>query len=406
MGERAERREVVVVGGGPAGSATAAFLAQRGHDVLLLDKARFPRRKACSEYASPALIEVLDRLGARPAYEAEGPVRLRGTDIVTPRGRRVRIAYPDDGAGRRALTMSRTRLDPLLLDHARACGVEVREGVRVSGLIREGGAVRGVAESAPDGFETRIGARLLVGADGLHSVVGRELGVRAEMVWPRRLGLVAHFAGVEGLPEEYGEMHVAPWGYCGIAALPGGLTSVGMALDMRRYRGAARSRDGMYHEALGMFSGLGPRLRSARRVSLVGGVGPIARRAARTQGDGWALAGDAAGFTDPFTGEGIYRAVRSAELLAGVASPALRRGDVSAAALAPYAAARREAFRHKSLVVLAVQAFASYPALLEYAATRGLSRPDILATLSAVLGDCADARHALRPRFLLDALRP
>ncbi|MDP9381957.1 MAG: FAD-dependent oxidoreductase [Chloroflexota bacterium] len=402
-----EQREVVVVGGGPAGASTAALLARNGHDVLLLDKARFPRQKACSEYASPALIDALDRLGVRPAYEAEGPVRLRGMNVLSPEGREVRIEYPQTGgSARHALTMSRERLDPLLLRHARGCGVEVREGGRVRSLLCDGDAVRGVEVSGPDGAGMPIRSRLVVGADGLHSVVAREVGARSEMLWPRRLGLVGHYESVEGTAEGYGEMHVQQWGYCGVAALPNGLTSIGMALDMRRYRGRVRGPEAMFEEALGMFPSIRARLRDARRISPVSGIGPIARRVRRTEGDGWALAGDAAGFTDPFTGEGIYRAVRSGELLAGVASSALRNGGASARGLAPYGQARREAFRHKALVVLLVQAFVSYPVMLEFAAERGLRRPEVRSLLSAVLGDYQDARRVLRPGFLLDVLRP
>lgn len=400
-----EKREVVVLGGGPAGSSTAAFLAARGHDVLLLDKARFPRDKPCSEYSSPCCLDVLDALGARPAYEAEGPSRLLGMDIYSPRGRVFRVEYLDGGDRRYALAMSRARLDPLLLRHARSCGAEVREGVRARGLLLEGDAARGVVTAGPDGEDSPIQARLVVGADGLHSVVARDLGVRSEVWWPRRLGLVGHFEGVEGL-SSHGEMHVRNRGYCGIAPLSGGLTSIGMALDMRRYRGTARSRDGMFAEALHMFPDIARRLANARVVKPVSGVGPIARRVSRTQGDGWALVGDAAGYLDPFTGEGIYRALKGGELLSQVASKALKTGDPSAPGLAPYAEARRREFRHKSLVVLAVQACVSYPALLEYIAPRMLDRPEVRAIFSSVLGDYADARLALHHRFLFDLLKP
>ena len=400
-----EQREVVVVGGGPAGATTAAFLAARGHDVLLLDKARFPREKACSEYTSPAALDVIDSLGARARYEAEAPVRLLGMDIYSPRGDAFRVEYLEAGERRHALTMARDRLDPLLLENAREEGVEVREGVRVRELLMEGGTARGVLLSGPDGGEMEVRSRLVVGADGLHSVVVRDTGVRARMPWPRRLGLAAHYEGVEGL-QEHGEMHVHPWGYVGVSRLPGGLASVGVALDMRRYRGLPRLPDAMHREALRLFPRLLPRLRDARQVGRVRGVGPIARRVSRTEGDGWALVGDAAGFTDPFTGEGIYRALKGGELLAETASRALRNGGATREGLAPYARARRERFRHKSLVVLSVQAFVSYPALLEYITPRVRDRAEVRYLLASVLGDCEDPRRALHPGFLYQALRP
>lgn len=400
-----ESREVVVIGGGPAGSTTASLLAARGHDVLLLDKARFPRDKACSEYASPCSLDVFDALGVRPQYEVAGPVRLLGMDIHSPGGRSFRVEYPAAGGPRYALAMPRWQLDPLLLNHARSLGVEVREGLRTRGLMLEGAAARGVVVQSHDGGEVRIGARLVVGADGLHSVAGRDLGVRREVRWPRRLGLVGHYSGVEGL-QEHGEMHVARRGYCGIAPLSGGLASVGMALDLRRYRGRERSRDAMFREALEMFPGIRSKLRNARLVKPVSGVGPIARRVSRTEGEGWALVGDAAGYLDPFTGEGIYRALKGGELLAGVASAALKNGGPSARSLAPYGIARQEQFRYKSLVVLAVQAFVSYPALLEYATPRMLDRPAVRALFSSVLGDYADPRRVLHPRFVFELLRP
>jgi len=117
--------EVIVAGGGPAGSATAALLARAGHDVLLLDRARFPRPKACAEYLSPATADVLARLGALAAVEAHRPVRPLGMYLVYQEAPRALVRYPDPAVPRRALCLPRDILDATLLDHARAAGVRV-----------------------------------------------------------------------------------------------------------------------------------------------------------------------------------------------------------------------------------------------------------------------------------------
>src|SRR5918996_6070843 len=101
--------EGVVVGGGPAGSATAALLAQQGHDVLLLDRARFPRPKPCAEYLSPATADVLDRLGALPAVEALRPARPYGMRLIQDGGASAVVHYPDAAGPRRAICVSREK---------------------------------------------------------------------------------------------------------------------------------------------------------------------------------------------------------------------------------------------------------------------------------------------------------
>ncbi len=389
---------MVVVGGGPAGSVTAAVLAASGHDVLLLDRARFPRDKTCTEFTSPELVRVLDTLGVRAGYEANPHARLSAMEIFAPSGASFRIEYEDAPA----LAMRRRLLDALLLDRARELGAEVREGVRVRGLLMGGRRVEGVVAAGADGTERPILARLVVGADGLHSVVARELGVHRAPLWPRRLGLVAHFEGSEEL-EGHGEMHVRGHGYCGIAPVHEGMTSVGIALDLTRCRPRG-SREELFARALRSFPGARRHLERARMVGGVSGVGPMARSASRVAGDGWALVGDAAGFFDPFTGEGIYRACRGALLLGEIASSALRRGGV--VQMERYPRARRAELGHKSLVVALVQLCVSYPRLLEYLAPRLRERGSARSTLSRVVGDRADARRALVPGFVLEAAGP
>jgi flavin-dependent dehydrogenase len=181
-----ERRDVVVVGGGPAGSAVACLLAQRGHDVLLLDAARFPRDKVCGEGVSPEAWRLLDAMGAADRVRSLSPHPLRGMQLVSPDGTAFRGEYR--GRDRLGFAVRRLSLDEALLDVARAAGVEVREGVRVSGLLREGDAVAGVLAQA-GGEERTTRARVTVGADGRRSVVARRLGLLREHPTMRRFAV-------------------------------------------------------------------------------------------------------------------------------------------------------------------------------------------------------------------------
>jgi menaquinone-9 beta-reductase len=390
-------RGVVVVGGGPAGTATAILLRQRGHDVLLLDEARFPRDKVCGEGVSPEAWRVLDLLDARAAVRALGPHPLRGMSLVSPRGIAFHGTYrrADDDVG---FAVRRDRLDATLLACARTAGVEVREGVKVSAVLRANEQVTGVAAGGE-----RIDARLVVAADGRRSVVARGLGLLTEHRSLRKFAVRGHWTGVEGLRES-GEMHVGLGGYCGIAPLGPRSANVAFVLDRRAMTAAGGDLEAFYRATIAArWPALHERLTRATLVAPPRAIGPLALVARRAWAPGALLVGDAAGFYDPFTGEGVTLALRSAELAAQTADAALASGRT--ADLEAYERARRDATRDKFRLNRLLQHVVAWPGLADSVARRLARRPDLADQLVGIAGDFVPARSALGPGFLWRLVR-
>jgi geranylgeranyl reductase family protein len=401
-----DRVQVIVVGGGPAGSATAFFLARAGVDVTLLDRARFPRDKPCSEYMSPQASRILDDMGLLTRIEEAGAAALGGMRVRAPNGTTFQGRYADVTGHRgyrdRGLALRRTILDEILLSCARDAGVTVREGAHVTALMREmSGRVTGVEIREADGSSRALSAAIVVGADGLRSIVSRRLGLAATRRGQRRLALVTHFANVDGMSDN-GEMHVERDGYLGLADVGNGLTNVAVVVPMSHAGKAAGDPSGFMDDWIHRRAHIVPRFKRAVRVSRVLATGPFASAARNAYAPGAALVGDAADFFDPFTGEGIYAALRGGELLAPRIVEALRsRASRDAdAALADYDRARVAEFSGKWKVEQIIGAAVTFPALMNVAARSLAARPAMAHTIVGVTGDFVPAREVLRPSFL------
>jgi geranylgeranyl reductase family protein len=396
--------QAIVVGGGPAGSTTARLLAEAGCRVLLLDKAAFPRHKACSDYLNPAAVRALRDLGMMEALWTANPHRMQAMRVHAPGNRMFQATFREVEPGHVALGISRHRLDHLLLQRAATAGVEIRERAHVRDLVLDQGRVVGVDVSS-GGVRETIRAPVVIGADGHHSVVSRRLGLDVPVRWPRRTGLAAHYRDLSRLGD-WGELHVAAGGYAGLALLEDGLATVTLVTNVDAVARRAGSVDAYYDEKLADIPIVREIVSGAERVGPIRGVGPLARQVRRRTGDGFLLVGDAAGFLDPFTGEGIYKALHGARLAAPVIVSALERGDASARALAPYARAYRQAFFANTQVLRIVQAFVHSPPLMSYAIDRLEQRDELGRLLTGVVSDLRPAHQALSPLFLARLLRP
>ncbi len=395
------RYDVVVVGAGPAGSATAILLAERGWSVLLLDKASFPRPKICGEYLSPESARILDRLGVLKEVDASAQP-IAGMRIVAPDGTRLEGRYPTGapwgGYRGHGLAIPRARLDHILYERARQLPLDARERHRVTGLRMEAGRVAGVRLDDPASAARDVGSRLVVGADGRASVVAHALGlVRPHRL--RRMALIRHVRGLEGLGD-LGEIFVDPPDYAILNPVAPGLANLGLVVPHAHARAFSGRLEAFFAARLRQLRHLIPRLGGMEAAGPLMAMGPLAYRVAEPAVDGVALVGDASGFYDPFTGEGLYTALRSAELLAEVAHAALCAGDCSCVALAPYARARREAFRGKARLTRALQTVIGHRRLADRAARLLACRPALLAAVMGVLGDFVPAGALLRPSLL------
>jgi len=216
-----------------------------------------------------------------------------------------------------------------------------------------------------------------------------------------RFAVRAHFEGVQGLGER-GEMHVIPGAYCGIAPLSPTTANVAVVMDPAELRGAKGDLGGFLLRALGRWPEVAARLSGARLLAPPRAIGPLAIEARAVSAPGAVLVGDSAGFYDPFTGEGITLALRSAELMAPVADAALRSGRLHD--LSRYDRERDLATRDKFLLNRLIQRLIGWPALADAVARRLARRGDLADRLVGIAGDFVPAKSALDARFLWELM--
>lgn len=388
--------EVLIVGAGPAGAALGLELARGGCDVLILERARFPRDKPCGDCVNPGAVRELHRLGLADRLAAlllPGP--LRGWRVEAPDGTvfQAEFGTAEDGRPLQGWAVRRSDFDAALLEEAERAGVRVRFGVRVFDVMREGGRAAGVASREGTSVrETR--AAIVVGADGMRSVVQRRLGLGARPPRLRKIALVGHLADGNG-SGAFGELRVRGGRTCGYAALGRGANVTVVIPEREAARIAGRPRE-FLTGALSEFPQVRERVLRCGLESSVMVTGPFDLPVRRPWAAGAVLVGDAAGYYDPFTGQGIHQALRSAGLAADAIRTVLRDPAGELKAFNRYGRRLRRELAPKRALQRVIEAVISRPFIMSRL-LGGLGRQE--AAAARFLRATGDLRH---PGTLLD----
>jgi flavin-dependent dehydrogenase len=327
--------DVVIVGARCAGSATAMLLARQGHRVLLVDRATFPSDTLSTHIVWHAGVERLQRWGIADAIAASGcpPVR----DVVFDPGPAVLRGRPRPAGGAdHALCVRRTVLDTLLVDAAATAGAELALGTAVTGVIRDDGRVTGVRIG-----DTDVRARLVIGADGMHSRIAREVQAPTYHEVPSLTCLYYTYFG--DIDVDHLQLTDRPGRSSGFAPTNDGLMLVVTIAPARDAQSFRADPEACFYAALDLAPEVASIVRSGHRVDRFHGTADLPNFFRQAVGDGWALVGDAGCHKDPFTAQGISDAFRDAELLATAVDAGLRDPAAMASALGSYHKLRDEA---------------------------------------------------------------
>jgi menaquinone-9 beta-reductase len=403
----ADEADVIVVGAGPAGATTAFYLAQSGLDVLLLEKARFPREKVCGDGLTPRAVKTLVGMGISVS-EQDGWVRNTGLRVIGA-GKRLELpwpelaSYPDYG-----LVRTRHDLDETLARRAQQAGARLLEGVTVTGPIlgERTGRIEGVtARVAGADDERTYAARIVVAADGNSSRLSVAMGLRKRDDRPLGVAVRTYYQTPRHA-DEYLESWLDLWdgdrllpGYGWIFGMGDGTSNVGLGL-LNTSVGFGNTD---YHALLrtwlkGMPAEWGF-TEENRTQPIRGAALPMGFNRTPHYHQGLLLVGDAGGMVNPFNGEGIAYAMESGEILARTITQALaraRRAETERV-LAGYPHALNQAYGGYYTLGRTFVKLIGKPALMHFATRHGMSRPalmrfalKLLANLTDPHGDATD----------------
>ena len=326
--------DVVVVGGGPAGTTFGQYMRRSGHDVLVVERDRHPRF-CVGESLLPATMPIWRDLGLTERFEKAGFVRKYGAYFCFEDGRDPEyFHFPD--ASRRvadyAWEVPRGAFDQLLWDAALEAGVSCVDQTAVRDIVFEGNRATGVDVRLADGSSARVTARLVADCSGRSTLFGRKLGTRKRDPHLDKVALYCHYDDVirsSGTDAGTIAIVATPFGWMWLIPFSGGAASVGALIDLPWFserRKAGRSRQAIWDEILSGVPAVSTRLTGADRTRPVEASADFQYRLRRLAGDGWVVIGDAGGFLDPVFSSGVHLAVTAARNASRAAVTSLARG--------------------------------------------------------------------------------
>jgi 2-polyprenyl-6-methoxyphenol hydroxylase-like FAD-dependent oxidoreductase len=335
--------DAIIVGARCAGAPTAMLLARKGYRTLLVDKATFPSDTISTHILWPHGAAVMDRWGLLDRLAATGcpAVALRLRFDVGPFA--LEGGVTDTNGGRGGFCPRRTVLDKLLVDAAVAAGAELREGFSVETLLWDGDRVAGIRGHTRTGGTIDERARIVIGADGVHSLVAKAVGAAEyEVRPPLTTNYYTYYSGFEA-----GDLEQYIRDYQAVGCFPthDGLTLIAVLWPSRRFREVRTDIEGHFRQVLESTPSVADRLLGARREEKWVGTAGLPNYFRQAFGPGWALAGDAAYHKDPITAQGISDAFLDAEGLAAALDESWSGRQPPGDALAAHQAARDERVR-------------------------------------------------------------
>ena len=328
--------DVIVIGGGPSGSATATLLAKRGYRVTVYEREHFPRFHI-GESLIPYCFPVIERLGMLPKMKSSHFTKKYGVQFISEHGKLsepFRFSQYDPHERSQSWQVLRSEFDHMLLDNAREHGVTVHEGARVLDVLTDGERVVGVKVKTESADETEVRAQVVVDASGQSSIVMDRMNLREWDPVLKKAAIWTYWKGAKREPglDAGGTIVIQTQekkGWFWFIPLHDDVVSIGVVagFDYLFKNRVSKDLEAIYMEEVARCPGLQPRLLNAVREGEFKAQKEYSYKAKKAAGDGWVLVGDAFGFLDPLYSSGVMLALTSASMAADSIADALDAND-------------------------------------------------------------------------------